>query len=349
MSLLDRYIFRQLLSVFSLTAVAITLMVWLIQSLRFLDWVMNRGLSLLDFLKVVFFLLPNLLLVVLPFSFLVAVILVWQRLIGDSEMAVMQGCGLSPRQIVRPALFLGGCLAVLGLFLSVWAIPKTYHAFKNAQHQIRSQFATASVEAGVFHPLEDGLTLYIGLRRGDGIFEQVMLYDERNPDKTSVISARYGQLLEDKANTYILLKNGIRHEYQDKRKTNNWLSFAEYSYSLDNKGLYTPRSNLAREEMMIGELWEKGDYTQVLSRLLTPLMALVMAVKAGAIMLRHPLGRRNQWGRSGLAFVAAFSLQLVFLLTVQLEGLSLGVLFFPLLLLLLPTGMSWRYLAHKKL
>jgi lipopolysaccharide export system permease protein len=50
MSSLNRYIFRQLAGPVFLVTVTLTGVVWLTQSLRFLDLIINRGLSTTGFL-----------------------------------------------------------------------------------------------------------------------------------------------------------------------------------------------------------------------------------------------------------------------------------------------------------
>ena len=60
MSSLNRYIFRQLAGpVFSVVTVTLTGVVWLTQSLRFLDLIINRGLSTTGFLYLTLLLLPG--------------------------------------------------------------------------------------------------------------------------------------------------------------------------------------------------------------------------------------------------------------------------------------------------
>ena len=66
MKRIDRYIFRQLLGATLFVAVTLTGVVWLTQSLRFVEMIVNRGLSAPLFLYFTMLLLPSFLGVILP-------------------------------------------------------------------------------------------------------------------------------------------------------------------------------------------------------------------------------------------------------------------------------------------
>src|SRR5674476_794115 len=93
---LDRYIFRQLAGALIAVTGGLTLLIWLIQSLRFVELVVNRGLSAFVFLRLIGLLIPSLVAVIVPITTFVVVQFVYQRLAGDRELTVMRAAGLSP-------------------------------------------------------------------------------------------------------------------------------------------------------------------------------------------------------------------------------------------------------------
>ena len=115
---LDRYMFRQLR--FALVAVTggLTALIWLTQSLRFVELVVNHGLSLGVFLELTGLLIPSFVAVILPITTFVVVQFVYQRLAGDREITVMRAAGLSPFALSRPALALALLAVALRLLCS---------------------------------------------------------------------------------------------------------------------------------------------------------------------------------------------------------------------------------------
>src|SRR5271168_3962899 len=105
---LNRYILRQCLSVMLLVTGALTTAVWLAQSLRLVDLIVNRGLSAEMFLYLAMLILPRFLDIVLPIGAFIAVLFVFNRLITESELVVMRAAGLSPFGLAKPVLALAG-------------------------------------------------------------------------------------------------------------------------------------------------------------------------------------------------------------------------------------------------
>ncbi|MBD0275320.1 MAG: LptF/LptG family permease, partial [Acetobacteraceae bacterium] len=68
MTRLDRYIFRQLALALLGVTVGLAVLVWLTQSLRFIELVLDRGLSFLVFIELTGLLLPGFFAVILPIT-----------------------------------------------------------------------------------------------------------------------------------------------------------------------------------------------------------------------------------------------------------------------------------------
>ena len=66
MSVIQRYMLRQLVVVAALVTLTLTLAIWLTQSLRFVELIVNRGLSLQSYLSLTLLLLPSFLSLMLP-------------------------------------------------------------------------------------------------------------------------------------------------------------------------------------------------------------------------------------------------------------------------------------------
>src|SRR5918911_1969275 len=102
MTRLTRYILLQSLGATLFVTAALTAAIWLAQSLRLIDLIVNRGLSAELFLYLALLILPRFLDVVLPIGAFIAVLFVFNRLTSESELVVMRAAGLSPLSLARP-------------------------------------------------------------------------------------------------------------------------------------------------------------------------------------------------------------------------------------------------------
>src|SRR5205085_4000128 len=83
------YVLRQIVGPFLLFTLVLTLVIWMTQSLRLLDIVINRGQSAVTFAYLTMLMLPSLLVVIVPIAFFGAALYVLNRLNSDSELVVM--------------------------------------------------------------------------------------------------------------------------------------------------------------------------------------------------------------------------------------------------------------------
>ena len=103
LSSLDRYVLRQSLSMMLGVTAALSAAVWLVQALRLIDLIVNRGLSIGVFLHLAILIMPRFIDVVLPIGAFIAAQFVYNRLSAESEMVVMRAAGLRPMSLARPA------------------------------------------------------------------------------------------------------------------------------------------------------------------------------------------------------------------------------------------------------
>jgi len=95
------YIFNQLLrTTLALTSVLVGI-IWLFQTIRILELVVNRGAAVSDFLIMSVASMPLWLMIAIPISGFIAINWVYSRILADRELLVMQSIGLSPLQLAK--------------------------------------------------------------------------------------------------------------------------------------------------------------------------------------------------------------------------------------------------------
>jgi lipopolysaccharide export system permease protein len=231
---LDRYILRQLaIALVSVTA-ALVALIWLTQSLKFVELVVNRGLSMRVFLQLTSLLIPGFVAVILPITTFVVVQFVYQRLSGDRELTVMRGAGLSPWALSRPAVALGAMSVVAGLVLNLNIVPASSAAFRRYQFEIRNKVAAFLLQEGVFTPISDQLTVYVRSRDTNGTLRGILVEDDRQANSRATILAETGRLIAGQGAPHVLLANGSREEIDRKTGRLNVLTFAQDTIDLDS-------------------------------------------------------------------------------------------------------------------
>jgi len=231
---LDNYILRQIFGALVAVTLALVALIWLTQSLRFVELIVNRGLSPFVFLRLTVLLVPSFVAVILPITMFVVVQFIYQRLAGDRELTVMRAAGQSPFALARPTLVLATGVAVLCLWLNVWVVPASFAAFREYQFEIRSRIVAFLVQEGVFTTISNNLTVYVRKRDPGGDLHGILVDDERNPANPATIIAQSGRIEPGRTGPQVILFNGARQEVDKKSGRLNLLTFSENVINLSS-------------------------------------------------------------------------------------------------------------------
>jgi lipopolysaccharide export LptBFGC system permease protein LptF len=208
---LHTYVLRELLSPFlSATAVLLSLFYAMVL-VRGVEFLLGSAAEPSDWLMLGLALLPMLLPQVLPISLLLGVMIGFARLGEDGELTALASVGVSARQLARPALVLGAGVCVLLsitiFFWKPWGIAQMRQTARevierNVLGDLKPGTVRADLPGIVFHA--EAVAEASDDRRppeGDSgeriktgpVWRQVLLIDERDPARVSVLSAPVAQ------------------------------------------------------------------------------------------------------------------------------------------------------------
>jgi len=230
--LIDRYIVSQLCVALALVTVGLLALIWLTQSLRFIQIVVDHGLSPFVFIKLTALLIPSFLAVILPITCFIVVLFTYARLGGDRELTIMRGIGLSNVRLARPALIVAGAATILGYALNLVVVPSTLKDFHDYQFEIRNQVAAFLLQPGVFTHVSDGITVYVQGRSQDGTLSDILIEDSRDPAAPATLLAGSGQIVYNPSGPLVVLVNGSREVIDPHTGRLDMLTFARNEVSL---------------------------------------------------------------------------------------------------------------------
>jgi lipopolysaccharide export system permease protein len=349
--ILKSYFFRRLLFFTATSTLALTGVIWLAQSLRFVELIVAHGISLGQFFYFIFFLIPDLLILSLPIAFLISVLLTYHRLIADHELMVMCSIGCSQRFLIAPVLRVGGLLALFVALLTLYVLPLSFQKFRQLELNLRHSYSSAMVLPGEFTTL-GSVTFYAAQRDEQGVLKGLFIYDRRTPDKPVVISAEEGLCLSEAGTIRFVLKKGTRQEIP-LHAPPSLLQFDAYTLQLK---LPPPSSSRQPKvyEMSLSDLWwpaaevpqaEHGKLrAEAHQRLLAPFYSLSFGVLAAFFLLNAKGDRRSSLFPILSSVLVCTLIQGINLALLQqhtgfglLIPLAYGVVLSPLLLL----GIRW--------
>ena len=305
MKILERYIFKQILIGFLVVALSLLAMLWLTQSLRFVELVTRQGLPVYLFAELTSFLMPRIFNILSPIAVFVAVLFVYNRLITDRELVVMQSVGISPLKNSVAAICFGVALTIFNLYLMNHGIPSAEQHFKELEWKVKNNLTQAVLREGEFTQLKNGITLFIDKRESDESFSGIFVSDESKPDVKITLTAEKGRIIKGKNGSRILFINGVRQEVNKKTYQFNSLAFERYSAEFNIEQNKEKRTQTARElslkELLnsknnpnFSEQQQRKNIVEGNRRLIYPFYNLIAALIACVGLLISNFNRRGQ-------------------------------------------------------
>ena len=305
MKRIDRYIFRQLFATTLFVAIALTGVVWLTQSLRFVEMIVNRGLSASLFLYFTMLLLPSFLAIILPVALFVAVVFTYNRLLVDSELVVLRAGGYSQYSLARPAMTLTLIVMLVCYALTLYFMPASYREFKDLQFTLRNSYPTVLLQEGVFSPVMKGVTVYVGSRSSEGELSGIIVHDARNRNQPVTMMAERGSIVAGKSGPRVVLVTGSRQQVDEEDGSLSLLYFDRYSFDLSTvKNAGQDRWREPRERYLDELFFSEDRRTSIYNfykllmeghhRLAMPLLPLGFTLVGLAFLLGGDFNRRGQ-------------------------------------------------------
>lgn len=347
MRILNRYIAKQVIVGFLLIAFLLLSMLWLTQSLKFVEMVTRQGLPVYLFAEMTSLLMPRIFNVLSPIALFVAVLFVYNRLIVDRELVVMQSAGISPWKNATAAMSVGVLLSFLSIFVMNWVIPAAESNFRDLEWRVKNNLTQMIFREGEFTALKNGITVFIDKHEPDGSVSGIFVSDESKPDIKTTLTAEKGRLVETPNGPRILFINGVRQEINKKDYSFNSLTFSRYSAEFNSVENTQKRHESVREKNLLELLQADKDNTlderskrknivEGNRRLLSPWYNFLYAVLACVGLLIGSFNRRGQTRIIVAEVIAVTLISAADLALTNLSGRSLYFLPLMYLNLLLP-------------
>ena len=327
MGRLQKYILRQLVGPFVFFLLSLTGVIWLTQSLRFVDLIINKGLSASYFAQLTMLVLPGVLNIILPIALFAAVLYVYNNLDGDSEIVVMRSAGLGNLPLAQPALLLALGVTVVGYFLSLYFMPTGQRTFKDMKSSLRTNLSYVLLQEGAFNTIGNSLTVYIRARKSGGEMLGILVHDSRVKNRPVTYIAEKGLMVRTEAGPRFIMINGNRQEIDHRAGQLSLLQFDHYAIDLSQFVKRDDARWLEPGERYLHELFWPGTGVDDLAnagrmraeghdRLAAPLYSLTFTMIALAAILAGDFNRRGRRLRiivaiSSIAVVRAAGLGLV--------------------------------------
>ncbi len=316
---ITQYIMRQIAWPLLFATLTLAGVIWLTQSLRFIDRIVNNNLSIGSFFYLTMLVLPGVTAIILPVAAFCATLYAYNRMANDSELVVLSSAGFSRLSLTRPAWIITGGLLVLLYAIGLYVGPLSARTLRTTQFEFRTALAGMVIMEGVFNTVSNNLTVYVRERNAAGEMKGILVHDNRDPQRPVTMMAEQAMLVLTQQGPRLVMAKGNRQQVEAGRRSLSILYFDTYSLDLnaftknETEGwrepserylheLFSPDLNDPSDVQNQNKLFSEG-HRRLVNPLYTP--ALMMIAIAGVIGGRF--SRRSQGlrllGTAGVAIL----------------------------------------------
>ena len=319
MLIYQTYIIRSILLPLLVITFVITSIVWITQILKLL-YLIERGISLVDFVSVIILTIPALLFIVLPFVTVLAVIYSYNRLREERQLIILKNSGLNPLQLASPALLVAFLVTIFSYYISFELLPLSYIKLKSDLSFAKNNYASNIITGKTFNQISNDIVVYVDKKSEDGLMRGIVLFDNRNTENRIILFAEYGKLSVYNDNPVFSLYNGLRQVYD----VNHQLTKLHFDSLLveiiSNKTQKSEQSvnNKDINEYYIDELLKPSNLlpearkikliAEGHQRLIWPLYNFILAFLGLSVFLKQPYDKKSHFKQ---ILVSAFAVVIV--------------------------------------
>jgi len=364
MSLLSRYMFRQIAIATALATVILVFAIMLTTSMRLIQLIVDGGVGVGMFLELVFLSMPEFLIAVLPVGVVAASLIVYNRMLADGELLVMRGAGIGQLRLAAPGLLMGLIITAISYSMTLYFWPVANREFRDLTAIAQSDVSAAFLQTGEFNAIGDSKTVFVRDRNPvTGDLSGILVHITDNEDQPITIIANRGYVEDSDDGPRIVALDGVIQQLNRKTGKVDPVAFQSYIVPLNSPGAEDlTRSYRAPSERFLPDLLypdpnsprDQKNYRRLVmeghKRITDPLLPFAYVVFCLGILLsgdynRRGLGRRILMAAIGVVAVQATTMSVA---GMARDSLSLVPIMYALPVLTAAAGFTILLLTRRR-
>ena len=270
MNKISFYIFIQIFKGCSLIFFIFVSIAWLLQLTRLISLTNLIQIDIITIIMLSFYLVPNLITIIMPFVLIFGILLCFIKLHRDRELIAIYTLGLNENTLRKPIIIFTIIMTFIFILLSFYFSPNVYKKYKINEFEIRNKINFERILISNFLKIGDETVL--DFKKNNNNFENIFInfFD----DKDNLIFSKNGQIINDKNNYTFRLSDGFKLSINDDKEIEK-LEFENYSLEINNNNLAI-NDNLDSNTLNIFEDFKTKNYKNISYKVIDSLLIILI-------------------------------------------------------------------------
>ena len=313
---------KETLEFFVLSSCAVTIIVWVIQAVNYLEFVTEDGHSFKIYFLYTIYSLPKIFNKLLPFMFFFSIFFTLIKYEEQNQTLIFWTNGISKMTFMHVIMLFSIFFVVLNFFFSLYIVPMSQDKARSFIRDSNVDYLPLLVKPKKFIDTVERLTIYTE-KKYQNTLENIIIKDSFSRTKSKIIYAKKGYFTENGKDNFLILKSGKILNINE-GKTNSF-DFNETQINLSNytsKTTKTPKIQEINTKSLFNCLFKdeikknitKGNNfkfvckkdlqsmnkisQELLSRIFKPLYIPLLALISGFLLIKS----KNSQGFSNYKF-----------------------------------------------
>ncbi len=222
MKILDKYIIKSFLSPYLISFLIAEFVLVMQFMWKYIDEFAGRGLTLFDFLHLLFYYSITVVPMAIPITILISSVMVYGNLSEKYELSSMKSAGISLLRIMLPGFIIAVLTFILSISVSNYFKPKSAYKFLEIFTTIKRKKPTLNIKEKVFNKDFNGYAIQVNKKHKDGRhIEDIKIYNytDRTRENFNITTAKNGEIFTTEDGKYFLMKLYDGYQYVEKKNT----------------------------------------------------------------------------------------------------------------------------------
>ncbi len=206
--LIFRNIFKDITTFFIITSFSLTLIVWVIQAVNYLDFVSEDGHSFKVYFMYSLLSLPKIFSKLFLFIFFISVFFTISKYEENNEILIFWNYGIKKSEFINKIIKFSFIYFLISVILSFLIVPKTQDIARSYIRDSKIDYFPSLIKSQSFNDTVNNLTIFVEEKTSEGLIKNIFIKENILNNRSRIITAREGLLAKKNNSFYLVLFDG---------------------------------------------------------------------------------------------------------------------------------------------
>ena len=235
-------LFYEVTLFFFICSLTLTLIVWIIQAVNFIDIISEDGHSIATYFSYAILNIPKIYSKLLLLSFFLSIYYILGVYENKNQLIIFWINGITKVEFLNKLIFLSLIFAIFSLILSYLVVPFTQDKARSFIRDSNLDFFPSLIKPKKFIDTVENLTIFLDEKKNDSM-KKILIKDSSIVGGSQLIISKSGKIIGNENTKYLRLNDGIIINYGESKKLTSF-NFEQSNFNLNKyktKTTITPK------------------------------------------------------------------------------------------------------------